>query len=102
VQLRLYTLLVPVIISLTALERNIYDEQENRIVYQIVSFRLTLHACAVKRNSFARICCSSYPVLVTLEENAWRTMSLCKNLHHRCTQFVDVHAICLYQIVFPN
>ena len=42
-------LLVPVITSLTALEQNTYDEQESRIVYQIVSFYLTLHACAVKR-----------------------------------------------------
>jgi hypothetical protein len=42
-------LLVPVIMGLTALEQNIYDEQESNIEYQIVSFYLTLHVCAVKR-----------------------------------------------------
>jgi hypothetical protein len=42
-------LLVQVITCLTALEQNTYDEQESRIVCQIVSFNLTLHVCAVKR-----------------------------------------------------
>src|SRR6266568_7329500 len=43
-----HALLVPVVTSLTALEQNTYDEQGGSIVCQIVSFYLTLHACAVK------------------------------------------------------
>src|SRR2546421_2003606 len=63
-----HPLIVPVITSLTALEQNTYDERESRIVCQIVSFYLTLHACAVRRYYSVRRRCSSYPVIMTLEE----------------------------------